>query len=78
VRLGLEATDLTSMSVIKLREAYCGGEFTEGNQDMKNATFIGCVMYVLGVVHVAGMAVASVMDTVVPCGFRTTSARTSS
>jgi hypothetical protein len=49
-RVGVEATNMLSMSVINLRERSCGGESTEGNQDAKNAKFIGCVMYVLGVV----------------------------
>jgi hypothetical protein len=49
-KLGLELTELTSMNVVKLRDKYCGGELTEGNQDTKNAMFIGCVMYVLGIV----------------------------
>jgi hypothetical protein len=48
--VGEEATSLHSMSVIGLREQFCGGDATKGNQDAKNAKFIGCVMYVLGVV----------------------------
>jgi hypothetical protein len=47
---GMEATNLLSMNVDSLRERYCGGESTKGNQDAKNTKFIGCVMYVLGVV----------------------------
>jgi hypothetical protein len=47
---GIEATNMLSMSVINLRDRNCGGKSTEGNQDAKNAKFIGCVMYVLGVV----------------------------
>jgi hypothetical protein len=47
---GLEATNLLSMNVDSLRERYCGGASTKGNQDAKNTKFIGCVMYVLGVV----------------------------
>ena len=35
-KLGMEATEMLSMSVIHLREQYCGGELTEGNQDAKN------------------------------------------
>jgi Rap1a immunity proteins len=49
-RVGLEATNLISMNVTNLRDALCGGEYTQGNQDAKNAKFIGCVMYVLGAV----------------------------
>jgi len=45
-----EASNLLSMSVIKLREGNCGGNLTQGHQDAKNAKFVGCVMYVLGVV----------------------------
>jgi hypothetical protein len=48
-RIGEEATSI-SMSVIDLREEFCGGQSMKGSQDAKNATFIGCVMYVLGVV----------------------------
>jgi len=49
-RVGSEAIDLTSMNVTNLRVAACGGEYTQGNQDAKNAKFVGCMMYVLGVV----------------------------
>jgi hypothetical protein len=49
-KVGEEATNLLSMSVINLREGSCGGSQTQGNQDAKNAKFVGCVMYVLGVV----------------------------
>ena len=49
-RVGSEATALNNMNVANLRAAFCGGEYTQGNQDAKNAKFIGCVMYVLGVV----------------------------
>jgi Rap1a immunity proteins len=45
-----ETFSMLSMSVTNLRDGYCGGESTRGNQDAKNAKFIGCVMYVLGVV----------------------------
>ncbi len=43
-------TNMLSMSVINLREQYCGGELTQGNQDAKNIKFRECVMYVLGAV----------------------------
>src|SRR5262249_26334738 len=49
-KVGEEATALASMNVTDLRQEFCGGEYTQGNQDAKNAKFIGCVMYVLGVV----------------------------
>jgi Rap1a immunity proteins len=49
-KAGEEATALNSMSVINLRTGYCGGDMTEGSQKRKNIKFIGCVMYVLGVV----------------------------
>jgi len=49
-KVGEEATALDSMNVTNLRKESCGGAFTEGSQDAKNAKFIGCVMYVLGVV----------------------------
>jgi Rap1a immunity proteins len=49
-KVGEEATSLISMNVTNLRDAFCGGEHTQGNQDAKNAKFIGCVMFVLGVV----------------------------
>ena len=49
-RVGSEASSLISMNVTHLRDALCGGENTQGNQDAKNAKFIGCMMYVLGVV----------------------------
>src|SRR5436190_9619992 len=49
-KVGEESTSLSSMSVINLRDQNCGGDGTEGNQDAKNSKFIGCVMYVLGVV----------------------------
>jgi hypothetical protein len=56
--VGTQATSISSMEVIRLRNMYCGGEppgaagfsFMEANQDAKNAAFVGCVMYVLGVV----------------------------
>lgn len=50
LKVGMDATNLLTMSVMDLRERYCGGEATEGNQDTKNTKFLGCVMYVLGVV----------------------------
>jgi len=37
------------MNVTRLRATYCGGELTKGDQQAKNAKFIGCMMYVLGV-----------------------------
>jgi hypothetical protein len=49
-KLGLEASDRLSMSVISLREQNCGGQMTRGNQDAKNLRFTECVAYVLGVV----------------------------
>jgi hypothetical protein len=49
-KVGEEASNLYSMNVMALRKQRCGGEWTEGNQDAKNAKYIGCVMYVLGVV----------------------------
>jgi len=54
-KVGEQAISLYSMEVSRLREMYCGGEATldesmKPNQDAKNAAFIGCVMYVLGVV----------------------------
>jgi hypothetical protein len=54
-KVGEQATSLHSMEVWRLRDTYCGGEppgdeFMKANQDAKNAAFIGCVMYVLGVV----------------------------
>jgi hypothetical protein len=49
-KAGSEASSMLSMSVVNLREQYCGGDSTKGNQDAKNAKFIGCMMYVLGVI----------------------------
>ena len=49
-RVGEEAANLLSMNVTSLRAAVCGGERTQGTQNAKNAKFVGCVMYVLGVV----------------------------
>jgi hypothetical protein len=49
-KVGEEATALTSMNIINLRDAVCGGNLTQGTQDAKNAKFVGCVMYVLGVI----------------------------
>jgi Rap1a immunity proteins len=46
----LEAINKLSMEVSSLRAMYCGGEFTDGDQNAKNEKFVGCVMYVLGVV----------------------------
>jgi hypothetical protein len=45
-----DATSMLSMDVANLRDQNCGGEWTQGNQEAKNTKFIGCVMYVLGVV----------------------------
>jgi hypothetical protein len=49
MQVGIDETNLTGMSVIQLREQFCGGEATKDTQDAKNAKFIGCVMFVLGV-----------------------------
>jgi hypothetical protein len=49
-KVGEEATALVSENVINLRADSCGGAYTQGSQDAKNAKFIGCVMYLLGVV----------------------------
>lgn len=46
-----EMGNLQGMSVIQLREQSCGGRGAEGHQEFKNAKFVGCEMFVLGVVE---------------------------
>jgi hypothetical protein len=43
--------NLQGMSVIQLREQSCAGKGAEGNQEFKNAKFVGCEMFVLSVIE---------------------------